>query len=180
MLAVYKVSVRHSVFHCRHNVQAHLQEPLVEDIPLNVERDKEGKFYTKSGEEVSSKADLVTHNNAYDIDQAEERARSMKLRGRVSGLCGRCSHSTIIVRSSLNDPTVLCSAWMINRDRPRQVPGDIVSCTSYQREGTVSVEQLIQISKPMDLGQETKKVGFIVTSSEGDKQVEESDPKRPA
>ena len=119
-------------------------------------------LFTKHGDEVADKATLKVHDAFHDINEAEKRASSMKLRGRVNGLCGRCSNSAIIVRSRLNDPIVLCCAWKIVGERSQQVPLDIVSCTSYQQEGTISVEQLIQISKTVDLGEENKKAGFLV------------------
>lgn len=97
-------------------------------------------------DEVTAKASKIT-------DQLD----TFKRRDGEIGLCFSCSEAWIYRTARQNDSTVLCTSQY---DKVMTMAHDVVECSAYKEKGKLSLWQLVQSHKVVDLGVLTKSMGF--------------------
>lgn len=78
-------------------------------------------------------------------------------------LCFRCTNAMILRAETWAEARVHCTAF------EREVPGNVVECNRFQAEGTLSLWQLFQIAKVIEIEGE-KEVGFKGVKRRGERE----------
>ena len=111
---------------------------------------------TEDGE---AKIRTVYNSITAKADKLKEKGNTITIRPGYVGLCFTCQHAFIYRAQRKNDPVIVCNEDYRGEGRDVK-PLDIIECNRYAKHGELDLWDLVRSTKIVDLGVETKRMGF--------------------